>query len=71
MITFRVHLSFFYYESINREIKIKPISECQYDERLKTKSEMGDPSKLSVIRKTVGLVRVRSTHELSCEENVE
>jgi hypothetical protein len=28
-----------YYESIKRELKIKPIYECRCDERLKTKSE--------------------------------
>jgi hypothetical protein len=28
-----------YYESINRELKIKPIYECRCDERLKTKAE--------------------------------
>ncbi len=28
-----------YYESIKREVKIKPISECRCDERLKTKVE--------------------------------
>jgi hypothetical protein len=28
-----------YYESIKRELKIKPISECRCDERLKTKPE--------------------------------
>ncbi len=28
-----------YYESIKREIKIKPFSECRCDERLKTKSQ--------------------------------
>ena len=28
-----------YYESIKREIKIRPIYECRYDERLKTKAE--------------------------------
>ena len=27
------------YESITREVKIKPISECRCDERLKTKPE--------------------------------
>ncbi len=30
---------FVYYESIKRELKIKPISECRCDERLKTKAE--------------------------------
>jgi hypothetical protein len=30
---------------------------------------MGTPSKLSVIRKDVSLVRVRSTLDLNCEEN--
>ena len=29
----------FYYESIKRELKTRPIYECQYDERLKTKTE--------------------------------
>jgi hypothetical protein len=28
-----------YYETIKRELKIKPISECRCDERLKTKTE--------------------------------
>ena len=28
-----------YYETIKRELKIKPISECRCDERLKTKDE--------------------------------
>ena len=28
-----------YYESIKRELKIKPIYECRCDERLKTKGE--------------------------------
>ena len=28
-----------YYESIKREIKTRPIYECRYDERLKTKGE--------------------------------
>jgi hypothetical protein len=28
-----------YYESINRELKTRPIYECRYDERLKTKTE--------------------------------
>ncbi len=28
-----------YYQSIKLELQIKPISECRYDERLKTKSE--------------------------------
>ncbi len=33
-------LSFFvYYESLKRELKTKPINECRYDERLKTKVE--------------------------------
>ncbi len=31
--------SFVYYESIKRQIKIKPINECRCDERLKTKGE--------------------------------
>ena len=30
---------FVYYETISRELKIKPISECRYDERLKSKVE--------------------------------
>jgi hypothetical protein len=30
---------FVYYETIKRELKIKPISECRCDERLKTKTE--------------------------------
>ena len=30
---------FVYYESIKRDLKIKPISECRCDERLKTKAE--------------------------------
>ena len=28
-----------YYESIKRDLKIKPISECRCDERLKTQDE--------------------------------
>ncbi len=28
-----------YYESIKRELKIRPIYECRYDERLNTKFE--------------------------------
>ncbi len=28
-----------YYESIKRELKTRPIYECRYDERLKTKVE--------------------------------
>ncbi len=28
-----------YYESIKRDLKIKPVSECRCDERLKTKTE--------------------------------
>jgi hypothetical protein len=32
-------LSVVYYESINRDLKIKPISECRCDERLKAKPE--------------------------------
>jgi hypothetical protein len=30
---------FVYYESINRELKTRPIYECRCDERLKTKTE--------------------------------
>ena len=30
---------FVYYESIKRELKIKPICECECNERLKTKAE--------------------------------
>jgi hypothetical protein len=29
-----------YYESINRELKTRPIYECRCDERLKTKAEV-------------------------------
>jgi hypothetical protein len=32
-------LHFAYYESIKRELKTRPIYECRYDERLKTKAE--------------------------------
>jgi len=32
-------VEFVYYESIKRDLKIKPISECRCDERLKTKVE--------------------------------
>jgi hypothetical protein len=28
-----------YYESMNRELKTRPVYECRYDERLKTKVE--------------------------------
>jgi len=34
-----VHWMFVFYESINREIKIRPIYECRCDERLKPKDE--------------------------------
>jgi hypothetical protein len=33
------HRPVVYYESIKRELKIKPIYECRCDERLKTKTE--------------------------------
>ncbi len=29
----------YFYESINRELKTRPINECRYDERLKSKVE--------------------------------
>jgi hypothetical protein len=32
-------LFFVYYSSIKRELKTRPIYECRYDERLKTKTE--------------------------------
>jgi hypothetical protein len=32
-------INLFYYESIKRELQIKPISECRCDERLKPKVE--------------------------------
>jgi len=32
-------LFIFVYESMNRELQIRPIYECRYDERLKPKSE--------------------------------
>ncbi len=32
-------VEFVYYESIKRDLKIKPISECRCDERLKNKYE--------------------------------
>jgi hypothetical protein len=32
-------IDWFYYETIKREFKIKPIPECRWDERLKTKTE--------------------------------
>jgi hypothetical protein len=35
----RVYLIVVYYETINREIKIKPMSECRCDERLKSKPQ--------------------------------
>jgi hypothetical protein len=31
--------NFVYYESIKRGLKMRPIYECRYDERLKTKDE--------------------------------
>jgi hypothetical protein len=37
--TISVEMMFVYYESLNREIKTKPINECQCDERLKTRVE--------------------------------
>ncbi len=36
---FIVHNKQVYYETIKRELQIKPISECRYDERLETKTE--------------------------------
>jgi hypothetical protein len=33
------HFSFVYCESINRELKIRPIYECRCDERLQTKTK--------------------------------
>jgi hypothetical protein len=35
----RVQCYVVYYQSIKRKLKMKPISECRCDERLKTKSE--------------------------------
>ena len=32
-------MGFVYYESINRDLKTRPIYECRCDERLKTKDE--------------------------------
>jgi hypothetical protein len=61
-----------YYESIKRELKIRPIYECRCDESLKTKvkefTRLGAPSKLSVIRRTAGLVRMFPTRDLIIEE---
>ena len=34
-----VYKKYLYYESIKRELKIKPMYECRCDERLKTKTE--------------------------------
>jgi hypothetical protein len=34
-----VFINVVYYESIKRELKIKPIYECRCDDRLKTKTE--------------------------------
>jgi hypothetical protein len=36
---------FLYYESIKRELMTRPINECRYDERLKTKPE--EPTRLA------------------------
>jgi hypothetical protein len=33
------HTIFLYYESSKRELKTRPVYECRYDERLKTKVE--------------------------------
>jgi hypothetical protein len=35
----RGSLIFLYYESINRDLKTRPVNECRCDERLKTKDE--------------------------------
>jgi hypothetical protein len=69
-----------YYESIKRELKIRPIYECRCDERLQTKNKeftrlvytdldvIGAPSKLSVTRKAAALARIFPTLDLSIEE---
>ena len=44
---------FVYYESIKRELKIRPIYECRCDERLKTKVEGTPGDKDEVNRRDV------------------
>ena len=60
-----------YYESIKRELKIKPIYECRCDERLQTKTKRFTRlsytgSRLRLIRKAEALTRSRTTLILSC-----
>ena len=54
-----------YYESINRELKIKPIYECRCDERLQTKTKRF--TRLSYTGLVVELehleIKLRSTSE--------
>ena len=38
-VSFCCHFFVVYYESMKRELKTRPIYECRYDERLKTKAE--------------------------------
>ena len=38
-LTHLVKIICFYYETIKRELEIKPISECRCDKRIKTKSK--------------------------------
>ena len=61
-----------HYESIKRELKIKPIYEGRCDERLQTKTKefthIGTPSRLRLIRKTTSLERIFPTLDLTIEE---
>ncbi len=63
-----------YSESIKPELKTRPIYECRYVERLKTKVEeslevIGVPSIFKLIRKPAALVRVLSTFSFRWSEN--
>jgi len=54
---------FVYYESIKRELKIRPIFECRCDERLKTKAEEStllSHTGLSINTRDISCVKQRS-----------
>jgi hypothetical protein len=57
-----------YYESIKRELKTRPIYECRYDERLKTKSE---ESEMFVYYESIKReLKTRPIYECRCDERL-
>ena len=50
---------FVYYESIKRELKIKPMYEYRYDERLKTKPKEFTPSPIHWVDRGTGTPKDR------------